>query len=241
MKKRPFIIFIIFITIIIIIFFDRSGKLNNLRNFVYSQKNSFFANFRIISFWRSGEKRILQLENLYQSCIVDKVNGDQLKNENEILKKQLGIGAPEGKKIILTKVIDAYAGVMRLEKPAEKINIPENAYIIKEKVLIGKVKKTENDYITVLLPTNNEFKQVATTQTTSAKGIVTGNFLTGISFDKVLIDQKLDTGDKIISWPEQYLIGEINKVERKDQELFQKATVRPSIDYYQLSEVFIVL
>lgn len=240
MKNKKNLLFV-FIFLILIFGGDKFGYFNSIRSFIYTSKNNFYANFKVLTFWRSGEKRIKQLENLYLSCLTNEAKDAELKNENQVLKKQLGIEIPRDKKIVLTKVIDAYGGVMRLQIPQQEINIPIGTKVISEKILVGKVQKVDHDYITVLLPTNNEFTEIGESLNNSVKGLIKGGFLTEVYLEKVLIDQKLDISDKVINQPEGFLVGEIISVEKKDQELFQKAKLKPFINYYQLSEVFLVL
>src|SRR5581483_9392049 len=113
------------------------------------------------------------------------------------------------------------------------------------KAIMGKIVSAEADRSTLRLLTDPESKVVVVTSA-GAKGFLLGQFQSSMKLTKILQSEALDIGDIVLTsgeedWPARLPLGEVTKVTKHDNELFQEAEVRPLANYDKLQLIFVIL
>ncbi|HET7713359.1 MAG TPA: rod shape-determining protein MreC, partial [Patescibacteria group bacterium] len=117
--------------------------------------------------------------------------------------------------------------------------------VIVGKVILGKITGVQADRSTLRLLTDPSSKVVAVTSS-GARGLLVGQFQSFAKLTKVLQEERLDVGELVFTagedgWPKGLVIGEVVKVIKKDNELFQEAEIKPQLNYDKLTTVFVIL
>lgn len=118
--------------------------------------------------------------------------------------------------------------------------------VVGKGVLVGKVIEVSALSSKVLLLSDSLSTVNAVDERTGARGIVKGEYGTGLSLDMVLPSESISGGDAIITsglggeFPRGLLIGSVNGVRPSSDQLFQQASIVPPIRYRELTVVFIL-
>lgn len=128
----------------------------------------------------------------------------------------------------------------------EKDGVRKGMAVIASQGVVGQILKTSPNYSTVLLITDYNSAIDAITQRTRAKAIVEGLGEDRCQLKYLRRSEEVMVGDKVItsglagSFPKGLMIGEIRKVERSGEGVFQYAELVPSVDLNKLEEVLII-
>lgn len=199
------------------------------------------------------EKRKLKeekerLESEKKELLIKLQKFKDLKEENEQLKKALNLKLQEDFKLLLANVIqiDILRDEIVIDK-GEKENVKEgDCVILGDKVVIGRVKKVlENHSIVSLIFSKNSTFGVKIGINKEIYGIAKG-----LGKGKILIKDlpKTEIKEKEVVFtssfggvfPADLLVGEIEKLEKKDVDPFQKAIVVSFFDLSKIKKVFII-
>lgn len=80
-----------------------------------------------------------------------------------------------------------------------------------------------------------------------AKGVLMGQFNTGILLDKILHEEPIEVGDLVYSegtegiWPRGLILGRVSEVLEKENDVFKQAKVVPVFDINDADLVFVVM
>ncbi len=173
---------------------------------------------------------------------------DTLENENEELRKALGINLAEEEELVFARVVgrDLLSGylVIKYDKEIEK-GMP---VITPEGVLIGIVKETQSSYFgTVQLITSSESSIEGKVQNEDEPiGVLRGGSEKELYIDLLPKDKKIKFGDVVVTMPRdekmkrEFYVGQILSIEENDIEAFNQAVIWQGIDYRYLNYLFIV-
>ncbi len=124
--------------------------------------------------------------------------------------------------------------------------IERNMPVVTNRGLVGRVSEVGATWSRVLLITDVSSSVNAVTQSTRATGLLQGR-ADGLPVlrdvpqsDTVSVGDTLFTSGLGGNFPRQILIGQITAVERNDYDLFQTATVQPTVDFDRLEMVLIL-
>jgi rod shape-determining protein MreC len=113
--------------------------------------------------------------------------------------------------------------------------------------LVGQIYRTTNNSAMVILVTDNISSIPARLGSSRATGIVRGGGLGGsMVMDWVDLEAQIEVGEVVLTsglggkFPQDMVIGRIAEVERREAELFQRATIQPAVDFDALEVVFII-
>lgn len=118
--------------------------------------------------------------------------------------------------------------------------------VITDSGLVGVVSGTTPRFSRVLLITDPQSRIDTYVQRTRARGAVHGNADGSCSFQYILREQDLRTGDQLLTsglggiYPKGLRLGSVSAVERKPYGLFQSADIEPAVKFEQLEEVFVI-
>lgn len=190
-------------------------------------------------------QRILQLESQLAELT-------EVERENEVLRSQLEIGAPEPpQNLLLAKITGRSRADVRSELIIDQgtaAGVRQGSVVIQQNLLLGVVVRVEKHRAVVRLTTDPEFRAAALTQGSDgrARGLVRGQFGTKLLLEKVLPDEPLKVGDTVITSGEDgkfskgLILGKISRILGQEVEVFKSAEVDLMVDVNELEEVFII-
>lgn len=124
--------------------------------------------------------------------------------------------------------------------------IKENAPVITDRGLVGRVIETSWHVSRVLLLIDETSNIDAILQTTRVQGIVQGTGH-GCSIKYIGKTDEVKVGDAVITagisktFPKGLLIGYVSRVDWREGGMFKKVEVDPSVDFSRLEEVMVLL
>jgi rod shape-determining protein MreC len=127
-----------------------------------------------------------------------------------------------------------------------KHGVDRGMAVVSPEGIVGHVLQTSPHCAKVLLITDFNSSVDAIVQRSRAKGIVegSGDNLCRLKYAPRAHDIQL--GDRVVTsglggrYPKGLLIGKISKIEKKSYGLFQKAEIKPSVNFTKLEEVFVI-
>jgi rod shape-determining protein MreC len=124
--------------------------------------------------------------------------------------------------------------------------IQRNMPVVTERGLVGRISEVGRGWSRVLLVTDVSSSINALTQGTRASGLVQGQADGSLLLRAIPQADSVSVGDTVFTsglggdLPRQILIGQITGVLRKDSDLYQTATVEPTVDFSHLESVLVV-
>ena len=116
-----------------------------------------------------------------------------------------------------------------------------------EGLLVGQILSVQQHTAKVLIITDGDSVVPAKVQLSRADGVVRGqSFGYGLTLDFVPLDVQLEVNTIVItsglgdSFPKGLFIGVISDVEKNPSEVFQKASIRPQVNFNQLEMVAVI-
>lgn len=231
-------------------------------------QNNFFKLISPLSkfFLRIGQSFSFFFETLFNTNALQKENTrllternallsqvsqmQEIRRENQILRE--GLDLPERTKfdLVFAEIIgfdSVDSSVMFLINQGANDGIFENMPVItQDSVLVGKVAEVFSDYskvMTVFCPQSSISAQI---QDFRIKGVVQGTGGSGFIMNKLSKDVIVETGSMVITsgldsiFPKGLVIGKIEKIEKKDVDIFQKAYIESLFDFNRMEEVFVI-
>lgn len=237
---------ILLISSVLIFFLDGRGYLNGVKGAVQivilPVQYSFFAagqnvknSFSFLTFWKSGENRIKNLELRNMELAAAKNEADRLEKENKELKKQLGVNITKSHILLPAPVL----GLDRYLQIGAGTNdgVKEGMMVVYLDNLVGKIIRVLPRSSFVQLAIDPQAK--IPVKTGKARGLVSGQFNSSQILDRVAQNEEINTGDLIFT-PEDLVVGKVDKIISQQTDIFKKATVLPVLDYSELTTVFII-
>jgi rod shape-determining protein MreC len=124
--------------------------------------------------------------------------------------------------------------------------IGHNMPVVTDRGLVGRISEVGNGWSRVLLIIDVSSSVNALTQSTRASGLVQGQADGSLVMRAIPQGDTVSVGDTVFTsglggnFPRQLLIGQITEVERKDYDLYQVATVQPTVDFDHLEAVLVI-
>ena len=254
-KKNKIIVFIaVFLIIFSLNFFNGSVK-NFFYNFSHPIQNIFWqtgektSDFfytigRLNDFKKENENLLLKVQELLRDNIELKI----IESENEELKKALNTGLEKEFELIIAN-IGGKQGIedsLLIDK-GFKDGISEGMPVItSQKVLVGKIEKTYENFSIIRLLSDKKASLSARIFEKDIEGVIKGLGSSKVVFDLIPMDSNIKEGDSILStglegiFPENLLIGKIKNIERDNTASFQKAEIDLAFDIKETKTVFII-
>lgn len=250
MRKREklFLTFFIFFIISLALFLlNKTSPLSIPFGFLPS---SIFQSFQ------SKEILILREENLtLRKQLVDKTT---VERENHALSDQFATTLTPGLNLLVAQIIAMPSFVPGVTTPEYYIinkgsqdGVEKNQAVLYKDNIVGKATDISKHTAKIQLVTNTASSFTSKTLKTDALGVVKGQEGLEMIFGNVLLSEKLQVGDLIIThgeidvknigYPPNLIVGEIQAVDKKSSSLFQSARVKSKLDFAKLSTVFVVL
>lgn len=251
-------IFLVFLTLCLLVaFLDQRNVLSPVRSVfqfglspivraTYVLKNNFQDALSFITFWKSGEARIKNLEQKNLELIGKALRVEQLEKENRDLYKQLGTPFPSGHIRLGANVLGVNRFLIVGRGSKDGVRLGQSVVYLDH--FIGKVIRVDEGVSFIQLPTDGEIKiPVKVGATGSAKGVTVGQFHSTIILDQVAQNEEIKVGDYILTSGEDgkilpdLILGRVKKIVSVPTDIFKKAEIEPLMTYDQLDLVFIII
>ncbi len=171
------------------------------------------------------------------------VNNDQLKNENDILKQELGFVQSSGLALQPCNVINIdpqqLSDAMVLGC-GEGSGIAEGQAVIAQGYLVAKVLHVGKYSSTALLITNNNSAVDARLSKGNIEGVVKGSYGSGVVLDLVSQNADLRKGDIVVTAginsqiAKNLVIGEVGDVLSKPNDLFKRVSIVTPVHFHDI-------
>lgn len=172
----------------------------------------------------------------------------EVEAENQLLRTQLGFQKDQPLNLVGAHVIGYSPDNVRrnlvIDRGARD-GIKVGQAVVSSGVLIGKVEHVNDHTAQIFLVTDPEFRVQAMGQSGRARGIIRGQLGSGLRFEQIAQNEKIDKDEYVISAgsdlvPKGLLIGRVETVDRSDNEIFQAASVKSLVDVSRLELVYVV-
>jgi rod shape-determining protein MreC len=208
---------------------------------------NFFATIRSIKdLTKEVEEREIEVRKLQS----EKAELIEKEKENEVLKRQLGFLESNKNLNLLPAYVIGRAPNSFLQylivNKGERDGVLKGQIVVSEGILLGKIEEVNLSTSKVFLITNPTQAVPASTQESRASGLVRGELGYGLILEDLPKEIPLSVGENVITsglggdFPKGFLIGQIEKVISSPADLFQKASLKPFLDYSKLEIVFII-
>lgn len=169
--------------------------------------------------------------------------------ENQRLKKFVNFTGSVEHLYVAARVIardpSPWFKTIMIDKGTEDGLLKGNPVMVSEGV-VGQIIEVSDHYAKVLLITDRNSAVDGLIQSTRVRGIVKGDSSDNCYFVYALKKEDIEQGQVIVSsgmdqvFPKGLEIGTVQMVEKKHSQLFQKITIRTSVDFDKLEEVLIL-
>lgn len=251
--------FVTVVTVVLLVIgLNRAGFLDGPRNFLGGGLTPLQVGwYRMGQILSEKVGLITQIGKLSSDNLKLRQDNDDLKSEiaglrivqkdNLSLRQQLGSPETSSFQLVAAEILGYLPAIGTKElvlSVGSSGGVKVGQAVVVGKVVLGRLSSVQSDRATLRLLTDPQ-SQVVVNTISGAKGILIGQYQSSSKLTKVLQDEKLNVGDAVFTsgegdWPPRLVVGEISKVIKRDNELFQEAEVRPLIGYDKLQIVFII-
>jgi len=260
MKRKNWILFFFLLFLSGILFFlDKKKIIKKPKGFlekpilkaeekIYGLKNLGEEKIKPIFRGKALEKELLRLQGELQRLAVEQNQLSSCLEENERIRKLLGAPLPAKWKFLPAKVIGGGEKI-RIDK-GEKDGVKKGMIVVSENILVGRVVEIGEGNSLLETPLTSKVSLPVAIKRPVGKGIQARGILRpaggSLVLSEVLQSEDIQKGDLVVSsgdesWPADLLIGQISDVLPKSAEVYQKARVKPLLEYDKLRIVFVII
>lgn len=215
---------------------------NPINTWVYqaTSKVSFINNQAIDPIILQKKTETLELKNAKLEVLLD-----TLKKENEDMRKLLQAPLSPSWKFIPARVLGIKNGMMTINQGSD-VGVSEGQVVVFENVLIGKVIKVTPRLAKIILPIHRDSQIKALLLENKGKGVVKSETGEKLVLDEVLQGINIVKDQVVITSGEEniffsdLIIGKVESVEKDETAVYQKAILKPLVDYSKLTNVFVI-
>jgi len=199
-----------------------------------------------------ADARIAELEAELQNISVDYVELSALREENELLKKQINYLETQDFDVtsakVLTYINSPNEKILIINK-GEKEGIREGQPVMSgEGLIVGRISKVQNRIAEVRLITDPRSKiPVKVLGEDQTIGIASGSYGSILNMELIPAQEKIFANDLVVTSnlelniPSDLIVGMINEIHISGNEPFKSALVEPMADFYNLRLVSVII
>jgi rod shape-determining protein MreC len=195
-----------------------------------------------------------QLQSQVDTLIIDNLRLTEVESENQRLRELLRFRQLNptydfrGGQVIARVVsqgVTNYLKTISIDLGSTH-GIEAGMPVVTERGLVGRIHKVGPTTATVLLITDPSSGVQALVQRNRVAGVVEGRAGAEPSLEYIPQGYDISPGDLIItsgfggSFPKNLVIGQVIEVHQRDYEMFQSATLRPTVNFDQLEFVLVI-
>lgn len=264
-SNRTFLYYFLAAICIALLVLSSSGKLAPLEGIMNSAARPFLLTFsglgrqisrvsttlRELSALRANN---LSLQALADTLTIDNLRLKEVEAENQRLRELLHFAQLNptydfrGGQVIarvISKGTSNYLSAIAIDLGSNhgmKAGMP----VVTERGLVGRIQKVGPSSSTVLLITDPSSGVPALLQRNRLVGVVNGRAGASPVMDFIPQEGEVTVGDLVItsglggSFPKNLVIGQVVEVKQRDYEMFQQATLRPTVNFDLLEVVLVI-
>lgn len=218
-------------------------------SYLFGRLNSFNRITGQIRQWRNLSAQNEQLTKENGNFLSGLAKLDILEEENDFLRKALGIRQEMGKDIVYARVFNFNFGPdgynLLINKGAIDGVAKDDVVITEEKVLVGIVDEVSKNFSRVIFVSDRDFKVTAKVMGGITAGIAKGALTEGMYLDLIAKEDEIKEGDILIStgndmFPAALIVGKVAFVDLNESQTFKKVRIDPASATKYLSGVVVV-
>lgn len=173
----------------------------------------------------------------------------EIQKDNQALQDQFHTSTPAPQKLLPAQIVGTPQNGLLIDK-GEQDNVHIGEVVVVKNNLIGKISRTTPHISFVTLLTDPSTSFTAETVKTSASGIVKAEDGGNIILDNVVLSDKLEKNDVIVTkgnldssghgYPPGLIVGKIVSIDKQASSLFQSAKIQDLVNISQLRIVFVM-
>ena len=196
----------------------------------------------------SSDAATARLRSENAQCKEQLVDHEELRQENERLKKLLSFSAQREERMVAARVIgvDAsswFRSITIDRGSAEQLR--EGMAVVSAYGVVGRVVTCTSHSSRVLLVVDASSKLSTLIERTRARAICRGDG-DGMSLDYLPLTDDVQVGDLLITsglgggFPKGLIVGAVTRVDKRGFDMFQTVKVEPAVDFDHLEEVLVI-
>ncbi len=244
---------------------DQLGYMSSVKAFVQTAVSPLQSAFSIVAgdvssqFEASADIRTLQarnveLEALANSLMVENARLRELERENELFRQLLNYTRNNPQFIYETTSVKGRSTgfdpsnllyFVYVDVGARE-GVAKNMPVITDRGLVGRVTAVGPNSAQVLMLIDPASAVNAIIQNSRVTGVVRGHIDGTLSMERIPPNEEINPGDIVLTsglggnFPDKLIIGQVTEVLQRDQDMFQTARIRPTVDFGKL-EIMLVL
>jgi rod shape-determining protein MreC len=210
--------------------------------------------FETVGNFRNLQQRVAELEQISDSLLVENLRLQEVERENQRLRELLGFaetrpGIEFRSGQILARSIgfdsNNFLNFIMLDL-GRRHGIAVGMPVVNEQGLVGRISEVNESTSKVLLITDADSTVNAILQSSRLTGVVTGRPGADPVMGFIPQGSEVSVGEIVLTsgmggnFPKGIPIGQVVEVRQRDFEVFQEATVRPTVDFGRLEMVMII-
>jgi len=203
---------------------------------------------------RDLRERNRQLETLVDQLMIENVRLKEAEAQNEDLRLKLAFAEAYPQYVLKTAEVrgrvigyepNNFMSVLIVDM-GRRDGVQKGMPVVTERGLVGHIHKVGANWAKVLLIIDPSSSVAALVQSSRAPGLVSGRLGQDLVMDYIPQEETVSVGDVILTsgmsgnYPKSLLIGQVLEVEQRDIDPFQRAIVRPSVNFEKLETVLVI-
>ena len=245
---------------------DQFGYMTSLRVLVQSSLTPFLGlvtgTSQELAAWteqtqsvQALQARNAELESLNNKLTVDNVRLQEMERENEALRQLLNYTRNNPQFTYQTTSVKVRSVGFDptnllyyvLVDAGARDGIAESMPAITDRGLVGRVTAVGPNSAQVLMLIDPASSVNVIVQNSRTRGVVRGN-IDGrtVLMDRIPQGEPINPGDIVLTsglggaFPDKLVVGQVTEVSQRDQDMFQTARIRPTVDFEKLETVLII-
>jgi len=195
-----------------------------------------------------------ELETLVSNLMVENVQLKEVERENEALRQLLNYTRNNPQFTYeTTSVVGRSIGVDPTNllyyiyvDAGTRDGVAKGMPVITDRGLVGRVTAAGPNSAQVLMLIDPASSVNAIIQNSRVTGVVKGNIDGTVTMERIPPTEKVNPGDIVLTsglggnFPNKLVIGQITEVTQRDQDMFQVAHIRPTVDFGKLETMLVV-
>lgn len=203
---------------------------------------------------RDLRERNRQLETLVDQLMIENVRLKEAEAQNEDLRLKLAFAeaypqyvlrAAEVRGRVIGYEPNNFMSVLIIDV-GRRDGVRKGMPVVTERGLVGHIHTVGANWAKVLLIVDPSSSVAALVQSSRAPGLISGRLGRDLVMDYIPQEDTVSVGDVVLTsgmsgnYPKSLLIGQVLEVEQRDIDPFQRAVVRPSVNFERLETVLVI-
>jgi rod shape-determining protein MreC len=228
--------------------------LTPLQSMISATAQDLTRRFEVPADVQALQVRNAELETLANQLMVDNVRLTDVERENRILRQLLNYTRNNPQFTYeTTSIVGRSVGFdpsnllyFVYVDVGARDGVAENMPVMTDRGLVGRVTAVSPNLAQVLMLIDPASSVNAIIQNSRVTGVVRGNIDGTISMERIPPNEEVNPGDIVLTsglggnFPDKLVIGQVTEVIQRDQDMFQIARIRPTVDFGKLETMLII-